>query len=446
MATAFRYRALDAGGSPVEGVIEATDRQRALAQLDSKGLFPTELVASNGGAAATSNGANGNGRAGNGAGSAATTLPSPAPTAGALTSPTSTTDEPIAERRTTGRVSKKDIAAFTRELAALLEATIPIPQALEGLGQQEESAALKQIILDLASAVRQGASLSEAMQAYPKLFPRLYTSMVEVGEEAGALEKVLTDLAELLEHEEEVRAEVLSAVAYPSFVLLMGVLTTVVLLMFVMPKLFDMLTGMVNTLPLPTQILLSVSTFFQSYWWAVLAGVVALGVGMRMFLKTEDGAFWWDKTKLHLPVLGPVFRSSALSRFARTLGTLDESGVSLLPALEIVRNTVGNRMIARAIDQVTEEARGGDRLAQPLRRLGLFPSTMVQMISVGEETGRLGTMLLRVANMQEKLVRRHAATLISLLAPAMILGVGVLVGFIVISLLLPIFQMSQQVR
>jgi len=411
----FRYEARETAGTAVEGRIEAEDRPAALRFLAERGLFPSSLETA-----------------------PASARPEPA----ALPA----TPARAAAAPARGRVSRKEITAFTREMASLLAATIPIPAALEGLGQEEENPALKSVVLDLASAVRRGESLSAAMEGHPRLFSKLYTSIVRVGEEAGALDKVLSDLAGLLEHEDEVRGEVLGAVAYPCFVLGLGVLTTFVLLAFVLPRLFGMLQGMVDALPLPTLILLSLSRFFQSHWlWALLVAA-ALYWALRAYVRSPAGSLAWDSWKLRLPVVGATFRSSALGRFARTLGTLTRAGVSLLPALEIVRNTIGNRFLERAIAQVSEETRGGAALAAPLRKLGLFPSTVVQMIAVGEETGRLDEMLLRVADMEERQLRARSRALISLLAPALILAVGAIVGFVVIAILLPIFRMSHVIR
>jgi general secretion pathway protein F len=275
------------------------------------------------------------------------------------------------------------------------------------------------------------------------LFSKLYVSMVRVGEEAGVLPKVMADLAELLEHEDELRGEVMAAVAYPVFVLCFGFVTVTVLLTVVMPKLFSMLTEMATTLPLSTLILLRVSGFIQDYWIPIVVGTAGAMAGLRWFLRSRRGAEWWDGVKLALPVLGGVYRAAALSRFARTLGTLARSGVSLLPALKIVENTIGNLVLGKLIAQVAEETRGGDSLAAPLRKLGIFPKTVVQMISVGEESGLLPEMLLKVADIEERHMRARTKTLISLLAPALILVVGALVGFMVIALLLPIFNMSQ---
>jgi type II secretory pathway component PulF len=409
--SAFRYQAREQSGAAVSGVIEAESRQGALESLSRKGLFPSALE--------------------------------PCAAAAGREPPVAGRPSPVLVR---GRIPRKEVAAFTREMATLLTATIPIPAALLGLGEEEENPALKAVILELESSVRKGNSLSGSLAAHPRLFSILYTSMVQVGEEAGALDKVMSDLADLLEHEGEIRSEVLGAVAYPCFVLCLGGVTTFILLAFVLPRLFGMLEGMVDVLPLSTTILLSVSSFFQAYWPWLLGAAGAGALALRWYLKSPAGGLLWDTWKLRLPVVGSVFRASALSRFARTLGTLVRSGVTILPALEIVRNTIGNRLVARSITQIAEETRGGDSLARPLRRLALFPPTVIQMIGVGEETGRLDEMLLRVAAIEERQMRGRSRALISLLAPALILLVGALVGFIVIALLLPIFRMSQVIR
>jgi type II secretory pathway component PulF len=219
--------------------------------------------------------------------------------------------------------------------------------------------------------------------------------------------------------------------------------TVTVLLTVVMPKLFSMLTEMATSLPLPTIILLRVSGFIQAWWIPLVLAAVGAVAGLRWYLRSPRGAAKWDGFKLKLPVLGGVYRAAALSRFARTLGTLAKSGVSLLPALKIVEHTIGNLVLGKLIAQVAEETRGGDSLATPLRKLGIFPRTVVQMISVGEESGMLPEMLLKVADIEERHMRARTKTLISLLAPALILVVGAMVGFMVIALLLPIFKMSQ---
>ena len=409
---AFRYQAIESSGAPVKGEIEAVDRKSALQMLGAQGLFPSVLE-------------------------------SCAPRAETAVRPALTPQQGASRLRAGGRVSGKDITAFTREMGALLGAAIPIPQALDGLGEEEENPALRAIVLKIADSVRKGAAFSAALEEHPKLFGKLYVSMVRVGEEAGVLPKVMADLAELLEHEDELRGEVLAAVAYPVFVLCFGFVTVAVLLTVVMPKLFSMLTEMATTLPLPTLILLHVSGFIRDYWIPLLAGAIGAMAGLRWFLRTPRGAEKRDAIKLRLPVLGAVYRAAALSRFARTLGTLAKSGVSLLPALKIAENTIGNVVLGKLIAQVAEETRGGDSLAAPLRKLGIFPKTVVQMVSVGEESGMLAEMLLKVADIEERHMRARTKTMVSLLAPALILVVGALVGFMVIALLLPIFNMSQ---
>ncbi|HTI70982.1 MAG TPA: type II secretion system F family protein [Candidatus Limnocylindria bacterium] len=425
--TSFRYQAIEANGNPVKGLIEAEDRRAALRMLGEKGLFPSTLEA------AAANGKVSNGVAASPAPKAKETKESP-PDSGAS-----------GFRIGTG-IPRKDITSFSREMAALLGAAIPIPQALEGIADEEENPALKAVVAQISDGVRTGTSFSAALGAHPKLFSKLYVSMVRVGEEAGALPKVMNDLANLLEHEDEVRGEVVAAISYPVFVFFFGIATVIVLLTVVMPKMFSMLQDMLTVLPLPTLILLRVSGFLHHNWYWLALGIISFSFGFRWYVRTPRGALVWDATKLRIPVMGGVLRSAALARFARTLGTLVKSGVSLLPALKIVENTIGNLILAQQVAQVTEETRGGDSLATPLRRLGIFPKSAVQMIAVGEETGRLDEMLLKVAEIEERHMRSKTKTLISLLAPVLILIVGALVGFMVIALLLPIFKMSRGIH
>jgi general secretion pathway protein F len=412
--TAFRYKAVEEGGGTVMGVIDAEDRRSALQLLGKQGLFPSALELSSTPSEVT--------------GQPKIPIPNP-------------------RKLSFGRrVTRKNITSFTREMAALLGAGIPIPQALDGLGQEEENPALKAILQQISESVRKGISVSAAFDQHPRLFNKLYVSMVRVGEEAGALPRVMNDLADIMEHEDEVRSEVVAAVSYPIFVLSFGLLTVAVLMTVVLPRLFSMLEEMLPVLPLPTLILLRVSGFLKLYWAYI--GVVAGGLAfdLRWYLRTKEGAIFWDNFKLNLPIMGSVFKTAALGRFARTLGILVKSGVSLLPALKIVENTIGNLMLGKLISQVSEETRGGDSLATPLRKLGIFSNTVVQMINVGEETGTLDQMLLKVAEIEERHMRTRTKTLVSLLAPVLILAVGGLVGFMVIALLLPILRMSSGIH
>jgi general secretion pathway protein F len=406
----FRYQAVESGGNAVNGIIQAEDRRAALLLLGEKGLFPSSLELD----------------------AAAAKAPE---------------KEVIADRPRSDRgVKRKEITAFTREMGALLGAAIPIPQALDGLGDEEDNPALKAVILEISDSVRKGSSFSASLETHPKLFNKLYVSMVRVGEEAGALPKVVEDLATLLEREDDVRSEVKSAVAYPLFVLGFGVVTVVIILTFVLPRLATMLQQMLPVLPLPTLILINTSLLFQHYWLFLLLVLAAVVGGCRWWFGTPAGEEFLDRVKLKLPILGSVFRTAALSRFARTLGILVKSGVSLLPALKIVENTIGNIVLGKMVAQVAEETRGGDSLAAPLRKLGVFPKTVVQMINVGEESGKLDEMLLKVAEIEERHMRARTKTLVSLLAPILILAVGAMVGFMVIAVLLPIFKLSRSVH
>jgi general secretion pathway protein F len=453
---AFRYEAIEANGTTVEGVIEAEDRRTALQSLGQRGLYPSELEVEGGKSSKIQD-------------PSSRETPSFKPQTGgasvlelgawnfsgawSLVLGAFKSSEPdaigaalIPRQQGRGRIGRKEITAFTREMSALLGAAIPIPQALDGLGEEEENPALKAVVLQISDAVRKGASLSTALEDHPRLFSKLYVSMVRVGEEAGALQTVMGDLSNLLEHEDEVRGEVIAAVSYPLFVLAFGLFTVTVLLTWVLPRVMGLLQDMLPVLPLPTLILLKFSSAIHHYWIWMLLALAGTIVGLRWFLSTPRGADMLDKIKLRLPVIGPVFRAAALARFAGTLGTLVKSGVSLLPALKIVENTIGNRVLARQISEVAEQTRGGHSLASPLRKLGLFPKTVVQMIDVGEESGKLDAMLLKVAEIEERQMRARTKVLISLLAPALILVVGAMVGFMVIALLLPIFKMSQALR
>ena len=413
--SAFHYSAMQGSGGVVKGTIEAEDRRAALRLLAGRGLFPSSLtpIVEIGERNATG---------------------------------TVRATPPISGFRFGTGIRRKEVTAFSREMSALLGAGIPIPQAIEAIASEEANPAMKAVVEQMAADVKTGISLSAAMANHPRLFGSLYTSMVRVGEEAGALPQVMRDLAELLEHDDEIRGEVVSAIAYPLFVLGFGIVTVVVLLTVVLPKLFAMLEEMLDVLPLPTLILLRVSGFFSEYWPWLLLTVTGAVFGLRWHLKSAEGALQWDRFTLRVPVMGGLVRSAALSRFARTLGILVKSGVSLLPALKIVQTTVGNLVIGGQIAQVSEETRGGDSLAAPLRKLGIFPRSAVQMIAAGEESGQLADMLIKVAQIEERHLRARTRTLISLLAPILILIVGGVVGFMVIAILLPIFRMSRGIH
>ncbi|MDA0752971.1 MAG: type II secretion system F family protein, partial [Verrucomicrobia bacterium] len=280
--TRFRYKAIQANGTASDGTIEAEDRREALCLLDTQGLFPSLLEADRSDS-------------------------SKASTTAAKTKPDSK-EKPQSFRFGSG-IKRKEITAFTQEMAALLEAGITIPQALMAMKEEIDNPALREIVQSLWESVHKGIALSAAMESHPKHFSSLYVNMIRVGEEAGALHQVMQDVADLLEHEDDVRSEVTGAVAYPMFVLGFGVFTVALLLTVVLPRLFGMLTDMMDVLPLPTLILLSVSTFIQNYWWLILIVLGGATYGLVTYIKTPQGRLTVDKWKLKLPLLGPVFSS-----------------------------------------------------------------------------------------------------------------------------------------
>ena len=410
----FQYQAVTKAGSKTSGLIEATDRRAALRLLSDRGLYPSNLSEAHGKSDYDKHQKK-NPKKGN-------------------------------NSSLSSGVKSKEITGFTRELAALLDAGIPVMQALSSIAEEATNPTLRAVLCEVTEDIKHGASFSEALSKKPKYFTNLFVSMVRVGEEAGVLDSALNDLADLMEHEDEMRGEVVSAISYPAFVLVFGLVTVILLLSFVMPRLFGMLEEMMDILPLPTLILLNVSSFIKSYWFWIIGVLIGVGLPSVRYLRSPAGLYFIDRMKLKSPLIGPVFESAALSRFARTLGTLTRSGVSLLPALQIVEHTIGNRVLAEVLASVAEDTRGGDSLAAPLKKSGIFPSSIIQMISVGEESGKLDKMLLKVAKIEERHMRSRSKTLVSLLAPALILGIGALIGFIVIALLLPIFKMSQSIN
>jgi len=335
---------------------------------------------------------------------------------------------------------------MTRQLSILLAAGVPLVGALDALGSQIANQLLKKIVAQIKEAVNEGNSLAFSLSQHPRLFSGIYVNMVRAGEASGALDLVLGRLAEYGEHQHALRGRFQAALVYPVFMFFIGSLVLFFLITFVVPNITQIFTEMHHTLPLPTVILIGVSGFLKSYWWVVVLAGVGVVIGIRQFIKTSQGHYIWDKIKLRTPVLGSVNQKIALARFARTLGTLLESGVPLLSALDIVRNIVNNTLIARDIDNASEEIEAGKSLAVPLGRSQWFPSIAVQMISVGEQSGELEAMLNKIADSYETDVESQVMAMTSMLEPVMILVMGLAVGFIVVSILLPIFEMNQMIR
>jgi len=344
------------------------------------------------------------------------------------------------------RVRRRDITFFTRQLADLLESGLTLMRALDVLREQTENPRLQEILADLASHVRDGRSFSDALAIYPKVFSPLYVSMVRSGEVGGMLGGVLARLADFAEKEEELHAKVRSALAYPTLILLVGIGTIAVLLIFVIPKLVSLFQEVGQILPLPTRILIELSQWSASYWWLVLS-IAVFGV----FLVRRGGFSHGtrsaiDRIKLHLPIWGSLIKRVEIARFARSLATLLSHGVPILQAMHVVVQATGNELLKGELQQIGEQLKGGATLSQGMRRGRIFPLLVTHMVAVGEEAGSLDRSLFKIADTYEREADRAMKLMTSLVEPAMILIMGSLVGFIVISMLLPIFQIDLLAR
>lgn len=339
------------------------------------------------------------------------------------------------------RISGKDLAIFSRQFATMINAGLPVVTALKVLSRQIGNARLARSLTHIAADVEAGESLATAFARQGDAFPTVMIQMIAAGEVGGILDDVLSRLATQLEKEEIIRQKVRSAMVYPVIVSCVAVLVVVFLMIFVVPRFVEVYADMGADLPFVTQILITVSTAFQHYWWLIF-GSGALGVvGVRFWLRTDQGAMAWDRMVLKLPVFGPLVSKQAIARFSRTLGGLLSSGITILKALAVVEKTVGNRVIAGAVRGALEEVRQGQNLGVPLLRSGVFPPMVLEMISVGEETGTMEEMLGKVADFYEEEVQRTAERLSSSLEPLIIVGLALTVGFIVASMMLPIFNL-----
>jgi general secretion pathway protein F len=403
----FLYKARDRGRRMVEGSLAAETEQEALAKLGDLGYFPLSIEAEERGA------------------------------------PGQPRPQPL--RRVT-KVRRRDVTLLTRQAADLLASGLTLMRALDVLREQTEHARVQAVLTDVASQVREGRSFSDALAAFPRIFSPLYISLVRSGEVGGMLADVLARLADLSEKEEEVYGKVRAALAYPALILLVGMGTVAALLIFVIPKLVSLFQEVGQTLPLPTRMLIALSRWLASYWW--LLGLVAVGGAVLAKRGTRSPAarLALDRAKLHLPVWGTLIRKVEIGRFARTLGTLLRHGVPILPAMQVVVQATGNELLRGELQRIGEQLRGGATLSQGMRRGHLFPTLVTHMVAVGEEAGALDRSLFKIADTYERETDRVIRFMTSLVEPLMILIVGAVVGFIVISMLLPIFEIDLMAR
>ncbi|MDA8106090.1 MAG: type II secretion system F family protein [Nitrospiraceae bacterium] len=340
------------------------------------------------------------------------------------------------------RVTSKDLLTFTQELGNLLDSGLPIDRALYVLSEHSEKKALRAIIREVYVDIQKGNSLSYAMGKH-KIFPRVYVNMIKAGETGGILETVIKRLVSFLETTISFKQEIISALIYPVLLTVVGGLAVAVLMLYVIPRFSKIFTDMGQALPLPTIVLIRVSEAFASYWWVVLTAVGAAVIMVRGYVKTAEGRAYIDGLKLKLPVLRKLSMKLIISRFSRTFGTLLQSGVPIIEAIRISREVVDNEMIAKRLAVVEEGVSKGRGMSQPLRESGVFPAIVTQMVTVGEEAGRLEETFLLIAERFEVETKDLIKRFVSLFEPALILVMGSVVGFIVISMLIGIFSINE---
>jgi general secretion pathway protein F len=403
----FEYRGLSAEGRDVQGILDAENPKVARLKLRQSGIFPVEL---------------------------------------SETHVREHRGEAFSFSRLYRRAKKQEVAVFTRQMATLLSAGLPLMESLSTAVEQIEDPVLRKVITQVREGVKEGKSLSETLRGYPRVFSDLYVNMITAGESSGTLDIVLARLADFQESQARLQNKIWATLTYPIMMLFIGIGVLAFLFAYVIPQVTGVFEDIGEALPLPTRVLILISDFFREYGWVLLILLAVAGFAVRRYLHTPAGKAYFDRASLKLPLFGRLVKMVALSRFARTLSTLLSSGVPLMTALDIVKEVVGNKVLYDAIEAAKERVREGEGLSEPLRRSGVFPSVVVQMIAVGERSGEMERMLLKVSEAYENEVDTTVSGLTSLLEPVMILFMGLIVLFIVLSILLPIFEMSQVVR
>ena len=400
----FFYRARGVQAERLEGVVEADSQEIALQKLDGMGLVPIALTEGRQGRA------------------------------------------PLSTRAFRRRLPQRDLATFTRQLADLLGAGVVLSRSLEILSRQTAHPALRHVVHDLQQNVREGMSFSAALTQHPVIFSPLYVHLVEAGEVSGTMETVLNRLADFGEREEELVSRVRSAMAYPLLILIFGAVTLGILLAFVVPRLSSLFEDFQIVLPLPTRVLLGISYFLTHFWWILLAGGAGLSFLWQGTRSSEQGRRWAGRMLLKIPLVGELSRRSEIARFGRTLGTLVLNGIPVLQGLEVVSKTVTNAALKKELEGIWAKVRDGSSLTEALTQSGQFPPFVTNMVAVGEESGALDRALFKVADAYDREVDRATGLFTTLLGPFLILTVAFVVGFIVVSMLLPIFEFQGVLR
>jgi len=412
----FQYKALQANGTMAEGQLEAADRQGAFAQMAGQGLRPVSLSEKAG-----------------------------AGTPGGLKLPASLRS--LSFRKPSTKVSGRELENFTRLLSSLLAAGVPLSRALVILYKEASSPAASAKWKDIHDLVVDGMSLADSMEKSPETFPRVYTAMVQAGETGGFLDLVLAQIADFQAREKELRSKVMSAMLYPCILLVLAIGVLIFLLTFFIPQFQGIFKGFGASLPLITQIVIGASNLLRGYGIFIAAGVIVAAVTLRTWLVSEKGRRTWEGLVLRSPIIGPLVAQFAMARFCRMLGTLLGAGVPLVQGLNVARKSIGNQVLVDAVSQSIERVQQGGQLGVSLAEShGLFPGSVVEMISVAEESGRLDQELVRIANVTEGDLDRELKTAVALLEPLMLFFIAAFIGMIFISMVLPIFTMQEYIK
>ena len=416
----YNYVALDARGQEASGLVEAGSSNEAIGQLRQAGYFPTSVYEE------AKSGPDGK-------------VSRRAAKMARVTQPRAKTNIVLFQRK---KVKPKVLMMFTRQLATLIDSGLPLLRSLNVLAKQERNTVLKNTINKLGDAVQGGNTFSDALALHPRIFNDLYINMVKAGEVGGVLELVLGRLAEFQEKAAKIKNKVVAAMVYPLIVMTMAFAIMAFLLVFIVPKFEAVFHDMLGNQPLPvvTTFVINVSKLLQNHWLVIIGVVIAVVAGYKFLNRTAYGRSGIDRVKLSLPLFGDLIRKTAISRFSRTLGTLVTSGVPILQALNITRETAGNAVIAGAISRVHDSVKEGESIVQPLEASRAFPPMVISLIDVGEETGQLPEMLLKIAEVYDDEVDNAVAALTSMLEPIMIVFLAVIVGTIVLALFTPLIS------
>lgn len=404
----YEFTALTASGKKLKGVIDADSLTAARQKIRGQGNYPVDIRETS--------------------------------------AKTASNKIPLFSRQLGQGVKQQEIHIATRQLATLIGAGIPLVPALTGLIEQTSNRSLKTTLTQIKDAVNEGNALTSALAEHPRLFSKIYVNMVRAGEASGSLDVVLDRLAEFGENQHAIRSRIKAALLYPIFMAIVGLVVLFLLITFIVPSITSVFEGTQQALPLPTILLIGLSTVLKQFWWAVLIVVGGAITAGRWYLGTPAGRRRWDRLKLTLPGVRDLSIKTASARFSRTLASLLQSGVPLVTALQIVENIVDNVILAEQINEACEELEKGASLSHFFRGGKWFPPMLVQMMAVGEQSGTLDTMLAKAADSYEKEVEAKILALTSMIEPVMILSMGVAVSFIVVSILLPIFEMNQLIR